>query len=199
MAQLGDSYSTYSPSIQAMSDLMRNGLRRIAFIGTPCQIKSVRKMQLLGIVPSDAIKYCFGLFCSANYTLPREKLSMLPQLAGRDLDTVSKMNIKNDFVFYFEENAPVTIDLETMSAFKRQACTFCDEFSAEFADISFGGVGSEDGWTTVVTRTPLGRAVFADALDTSIEQMSIDENRGCSTRAIAAVMQSSEQKRLARP
>jgi len=196
MAHMGDSYSTYSPSIQAMGDLMRNGLRRIAFIGTPCQIKSVRKMQALGIVPSDAIKYCFGLFCSANYTLEPERLVALPELQGRDLSSVRKMNIKDDFILQFGDDDAVNINLETMGMFRRTACSFCDEFSAEYADISFGGIGSEDGWTTVVTRTPLGRAVFADALDSALERMSIDEHSGCGDRALAAVLQSSEQKRL---
>lgn len=197
MAQLGIGYSTYSPSIQAMGDLLRTGLRRIAFIGTPCQIKSVRKMQLLGIVPADAVKFCFGLFCSANYAFDAQLLGKLPALAGRSMDKVIKVNIKEGFLLHFEDGERFEIPLAEMEHFRRPACTHCREFSAEYADISFGGVGSEDGWTTVVTRTPLGRAVFADALETTIEAMSIDEYKGCADRAMAAVFSSSTKKRLA--
>jgi coenzyme F420 hydrogenase subunit beta len=46
---------------------------------------------------------------------------------------------------------------------KRYACRFCNDYAAEFADISFGGIGAEQGWTTVISRTPLGRAILADA------------------------------------
>lgn len=194
MAHFGDTYSTYSPSIQAMGDLMRNGLRRIAFVGTPCQIKSVRKMQALKIVPSDAVKFCFGLFCSGNYILDAEKLAAMPELSGKKLADVDKMNIKDDFILHFKDEETACISLEKMQSFKRQGCRFCTEFSAEYADISFGGVGSEQGWTTVVTRTALGRAAFADALDTAIERKSIDERGNCSDIAMEAVLKHAKAK-----
>ena len=194
MAQLGDSYSTYSPSIQAMSDLMRNGLRRIAFIGTPCQIKAVRKMQSMNIVPSDAIKFCFGLFCNSNYNLNWQKIVTFEEVEGTDIGELAKINIKDDFVLKFKDGTAKHIPLEKMDEFKRPACTYCREFSAEYADISFGGAGSDEGWTTVVTRTPLGRAVFADALGSSLEEMSIDTNKGCADRALDALMNYSEKK-----
>ncbi|MDH3877210.1 MAG: Coenzyme F420 hydrogenase/dehydrogenase, beta subunit C-terminal domain, partial [Desulfobacterales bacterium] len=53
---------------------------------------------------------------------------------------------------------------------KRFACYFCPDYSAEYADISFGGIGSEEGWTTVITRTPVGRAILADAKASAIEE-----------------------------
>ena len=197
MAKLGSSYSTYSPSIQAMSDLMRNGLRRIAFIGTPCQIKAVRKMQSMNIVPSDAIKFCFGLFCSANYNLEWEKIGSFPELKGRNINDIVKINIKENFTIKFKDGTTRHVPLEKMREFRRPACSFCHEFSAEYADISFGGAGSDDGWTTVVTRTPLGRAVFADSLGSNLEEMSIDTNKGCADRALEALLKHSEQKRRA--
>ena len=196
MVELGQSYSTYSPSIQAMGDLLRHGLRRIAFVGTPCQITSVRKMQTLGIVPSDAIRFCFGLFCSANYTLDWQRLVELPALAGRKPEEIDKMNIKDDVTFVFADGGKASVSLTDMRQFRRDACGHCPEFSAEFADISFGGVGSDEGWTTVVTRTPLGRAVFADALESTLEVLSMDEHAGCVDRAMAAVLRCSEEKRV---
>jgi coenzyme F420 hydrogenase subunit beta len=197
MAELGTGYSTYSPSIQALGDLLRTGLRRIAFIGTPCQIKSLRKMQLLGIVPADAVRFSFGLFCSANYAINPKDLGELSALAGRKSAEVTKVNIKDGFLLHFSGGDKVELSLAEMARFRRPACTHCREFSAEYADISFGGVGSEEGWTTVVTRTPLGRAVFADALETTLQTMSIDEHKGCGDRALAAVLQHSARKRLA--
>lgn len=196
MAEFGAAYSSFSPSIQAMGDLLRTGLRRIAFIGTPCQIKSVRKMQLLGIIPSDAVKFCFGLFCSANYSIDPTALTGLFALEGRLLNDVIKVNVKENFIFHFSGGERVEIPLSDMARFKRPACIHCREFSAEYADISFGGVGSEEGWTTVVTRTPLGRAIFADAMETMLETMSIDENKGCTDRALAAVLDCSTKKRM---
>jgi len=196
MSELGTGYSSYSPSIQAMGDLLRVGLRRIAFIGTPCQIKSIRKMQLLRIAPADAVHFCFGLFCSANYDINPQALATFPMLAGRALTDVTKANIKENFLLHFGQEK-VEIPLAEMMRFRRPACGHCHEFSAEYADISFGGVGSPDGWTTVLTRTPLGRAVFADSLGATLEAMSIDEHKGCTARALSAVLDCSTKKRMA--
>jgi coenzyme F420 hydrogenase subunit beta len=53
---------------------------------------------------------------------------------------------------------------------KRFACYFCPDYSAEYADLSFGGIGAEEGWTSVIIRSPVGRAIFADARAKMIEE-----------------------------
>ncbi len=99
----GESYSTYSPSAQALGSLIRQGLKRIAFVGTPCQIKSIRKMQALKIVPSDAIKYYFGLFCTANFDFSGGKVQELEKLAGCKMQDVKRLNIKDDLILHKKE------------------------------------------------------------------------------------------------
>ena len=63
--------------------------------------------------------------------------------------------------------------LEELEFMKRFACYFCPDYSAEYADVSFGGIGAKDGWTTVITRTPVGRAIVADARS----KKAIEDNR----------------------
>ena len=63
--------------------------------------------------------------------------------------------------------------LEELEFMKRFACYFCPDYSAEYADVSFGGIGAEQGWTTVITRTPVGRAIVADARS----KKAIEDNR----------------------
>jgi coenzyme F420 hydrogenase subunit beta len=62
-----------------------------------------------------------------------------------------------------------TVELDELEFMKRFACYFCPDYAAEYADLSFGGIGAQDGWTTVIMRTPIGRAVFADARSKAIE------------------------------
>ncbi len=59
---------------------------------------------------------------------------------------------------------------------KRYACRYCDDYAAEFADLSFGGIGAPEGWTTVMARIPLGRAILADAKGTDLEQFNYKDN-----------------------
>jgi coenzyme F420 hydrogenase subunit beta len=66
---------TYSPNILALKDAVQRKIGKIAFIGTPCQIHAVRRMQMLPLKKyADPVKFTVGLFCteSFNYdnTLP---------------------------------------------------------------------------------------------------------------------------------
>ncbi|MBM9604883.1 Coenzyme F420 hydrogenase/dehydrogenase, beta subunit C-terminal domain [Desulfopila inferna] len=193
--QLGEKYSTYSPSAQALGSLMSQGLRKIAFVGTPCQIKSVRKMQALKLVPSNAIKFYFGLFCTSNFDLDDDKTHTLEEMAGCTMADVEKINIKEDFMLNLKDGRQITIPLQDLDFARRDACRFCDDFSAEYADLSFGGLGADHGWTAVVVRSALGRAAFADAREKSLEIQSIDDHPGIDAGLITAIMQSSKNKK----
>jgi coenzyme F420 hydrogenase subunit beta len=67
LEELGDHYTTYSPTLSAVKGLESKHLQRVAMVGTPCQIGSVKKMQCLGVVPAHIILYTIGLFCMENF------------------------------------------------------------------------------------------------------------------------------------
>ena len=45
------------------------------------------------------------------------------------------------------------------------SCTVCTDLTAEKADLSFGGVGLKEGYTTILARTGLGLELFKDSED----------------------------------
>jgi coenzyme F420 hydrogenase subunit beta len=162
MKSFSDQYMTYS-SIEEFDPMVKKGLHRVALVGTPCQIKSVRRMQTMGLVPSDAIHFCFGLFCSGNFVFGEKERADLAAAHGFDWNQVRKINIKEALMLHMKTGEVKTIPLEDLASIRRYACRFCPDYAAEFADISFGGIGAKEGWTTAITRTPVGRAVFSDA------------------------------------
>lgn len=174
MNTFSEAYQTYS-SIEAFAPMMRKGLRRVALVGTPCQIKSLRRMQVLGILPADDIKFCLGLFCSGNFIFREEERAKLSDIYDFSWDEVVKLNVKEHFMIHLKSGTVRTISLNELDFMRRYACRYCDDYSAEFADIAFGGIGASQGWTTVITRTPLGRAVFADARGNTLEEMPADD------------------------
>ena len=196
LASLGDHYSTYSPSILGLDSALRGSLNRIAMVGTPCQIKSARKMQAYGIVPSDSIKYYLGLFCTSSFRFDEEKWKRVEDLGDFKTDAVKKVNIKDEFLIHLKNGEVKRISLDELSFAKREACNYCDDFSAEFADISFGGIGAEMGWTTVVIRTPLGKAIFEGASNSVLERYKSVDNPKFATHAMEKVMSSSDRKRV---
>jgi coenzyme F420 hydrogenase subunit beta len=197
VASYGDTYSTYSPSVHGLGPLARKGLHRVAFVGTPCQIKALRKMQVMGIVPSDAIQYCLGLFCTGNFTFGDAERDQLETLGGFTWDQVKKVNVKEHLLVHLHSGERKKIRLDDLDFMKRHACRFCDDYTAEYADISFGGIGVDEGWTNILTRTPVGRAVFADARETVLEEMTHDTHPGFATRAMDAAAKWSSLKKAA--
>jgi coenzyme F420 hydrogenase subunit beta len=164
IVELGSQYSTYSPAMQELKSLRKGLIDRVAMVGTPCQIHTVRKMQVLGIIPSDVIKYCFGLFCMENFSFNDIQLRHLEKQYGFDLTQVSKVNVKEDFFINLSNGRVIHIPFEEIDSIARPACLVCPDFSAEFSDISFGGLGSPDGYTTVLIRSERGKMVYRAAL-----------------------------------
>jgi coenzyme F420 hydrogenase subunit beta len=194
-----DQYMTYS-TIEKFDPMIKKGLNRVALVGTPCQIKSLRKMQVLNLIPSDVIKFCFGLFCSGNYTLGPDEQQHLADVAGISWADVRQFTIKDKLIITLNSGKKKSVPLQVIESMKRYACQYCSDYSAEFADISFGGIGARDGWTTVITRTPLGRAILADSRSfKAIEQVDVADDPEYASRALQAVRKaSSEKKKQAR-
>ena len=55
------------------------------------------------------------------------------------------------------------VPFELMDEVARPACFACSDFANEYADISCGGLGSPDGYTTVMVRTSIGERVYNGA------------------------------------
>ncbi len=163
MVLYSEHYSTFSPSVQALSTVKRIGSQKVAFVGTPCQIVTLRKMQALGVVPSDAIYCLLGLFCSGNFAFDDNSRKRLEKIGDFKWSDVRKINIKGRMYVYLNNGSIHTLPLDEIDFIKRPACRYCEDYTAEFADLSFGGIGAEEGWTTVLTRTQLGMDILNNA------------------------------------
>ena len=179
--------------MRQLRPVIQMGLRRIALVGTPCQIKAFRKIETLGIVPSDAIKYCLGLFCSGNFIIGGGERKRLAEQYGFGWEDVKKINIKEELMIHLNNGEIKFIPLDEIDFMKRYACRYCSDYSAEYADISFGGIGAEEGWTTVVIRSNIGRAIFADARGQTLEVSAHKEKPGFAAQAQDKIKMASEK------
>jgi coenzyme F420 hydrogenase subunit beta len=152
-------------------------------------------MQSLGIIPSDSIKFCLGLFCSGNFVFGKNEQAKLGEIGGFKFKDVRKINIKEELMVHLNSGEVKTMMLDELEFMKRFACYFCPDYSAEYADVSFGGIGADDGWTTVITRTPIGRAIFADAKAKAIEEHRPDNFPKLAARVLKKVQAWSARKK----
>ena len=135
----------------------------MAFVGTPCQCRAVRKMQLLNISPTHVIKYVFGLFCMENFD--HDKLfQLIKRETNEEPTNIAKINIKKNFFITSKENNVYEIELKKFDDAVRNHCHECDEFTSRFADISFGGSGAVQQNSMVLIRTDKGQDLIRDVI-----------------------------------
>ena len=174
------SWYTYCPNDLALADAERLGLGKVAFVGVPCQITPVRKMQLVDASYLDngrkkekhierqtrflkgygaRVALNIGLLCTEVFTYEGLMLEKIQGVMGIPLADIRKFNVKGKVLIYKQDGSLVEMPLKAAQEYARPECHHCGDFSAELADISCGGVGAMD-WTITILRTPRGEELF---------------------------------------
>lgn len=154
---------TYSPNLLALGDAVKQKRRAVAFVGTPCQIQSIRKIEAFPLKKySGIINFTVGLMCTESFTYSGLVQKGIQQTLGLNLNDVKKINIKGKILVTSNSGEIKTIPLQEAKQYTRKGCLACTDFSAEFADISAGGLGL-NGWTFSIIRTKRGQEIFEDA------------------------------------
>lgn len=157
----GTKYS-YSPNILALGEVVKQKKSNVAFVGTPCQIHAIRKIQMAGLKKYvTPIKYLIGLMCSECFNYEGLMQKHIQETLGIDLSSIKKINIKGKMLVTTESGV-AAIPLAEIKQYAREGCSFCDDFSSELADISLGGLGL-DSWTFTIVRTEKGEELFSNA------------------------------------
>ncbi|MGD8546282.1 MAG: Coenzyme F420 hydrogenase/dehydrogenase, beta subunit C-terminal domain [Candidatus Bathyarchaeota archaeon] len=181
----------YSPNIFSLAEAAKEKKVNIAFVGTPCQIRVVRKIQISGLKKySNPIKVLIGLMCSECFTYSGLIKDHIKKKLGIDPEQVKKMNIKGRILV--ETGSEVkTISLAEAKQYVRENCKPCKDFSSELADISTGGLGL-DGWTFTIIRTKEGEELFSKAEKAGyIESRTLDKQ----VKALDLLVKLSQRKR----
>jgi coenzyme F420 hydrogenase subunit beta len=195
---LGEQYTTFSPSVREVKSLGKGDLERIALVGTPCQIFTIKKMQLLNVLPADSIVLTIGLFCMESFAFNAKTRRALEKRLPVHLGQVRRLNIKDDVIVTTPKKGAIHIPFSVMDEFARPACFACTDFSCEYADISCGGIGSLDGYTTAVLRTTAGETLYNRAKeDGAVEELrcrSADERRNTGTEMMGKIVAATRRK-----
>lgn len=155
---------TVCPNISVLKSAVREyGCEKIGVVGTPCQVRAVRKLMKYPVgfrhVP-DKIALIIGIFCMENFPYQGLKL-IVEEHCGVKMEDVVKLDIgKGKFWVYTRWGETKAIKLKETHPYEQIACHVCTDYTAELADISTGSVGSPDGWSTVFIRTAKGEEIF---------------------------------------
>ena len=174
----GTRYS-YSPNLLAFHEAIKLKKRDLAFVGTPCQIHALRKIQIIPLRKyADPLKFTIGLMCTESFTYEGLMEKQIEGTLGVNLHSVKKINIKAKVLVTQRSGEIKVIPLAEAKRYTRKSCTFCTDFSGELADISAGGLGLS-GWTVCVIRTRVGEELFEGAEGAGVlKTMPIEEEKG---------------------
>ena len=135
--------------------------RKIAMVGTPCEIMAASKLQYYTDSPID-VK--LGLFCMENFSY-KYFVNLLDEY-GLKMEDVEKFQIEKGFVFLLlKTRETLKIPLSVAKRIIRKNCNICVELTSETSDISIGSIGSEDGWSTLIVRTKKGEEIVDGAIN----------------------------------
>ena len=174
------SWYTYCPNNLALADVEKLGLTKVAFVGVPCQITPVRKMQLVDAAYldngrkkakhierqtkflkgyGDRVAFNIGLLCSEVFSFDGLMIDTIQNGLGIPLSDIRQFNVKGKVQIFKHDGTLVELNLRKSQEYARPECHHCGDFSAELADISCGGVGASN-WTITILRSRKGEEVF---------------------------------------
>jgi len=170
----GTKYTTSPTLLGVRSAIDEYGKSKVGIVGTPCQIRAVRRIQTSPMGNrrlAQAITLSIGLFCMESYKYDALIENYLVS-KGVDVSKLTKVGIKKgQFMAMRGETEVLRVPLKDISQFVRGSCHRCDDFTAEYADISVGGVGCPEGYSTVIARTQTGLDLLNDALRAGVLEL----------------------------
>ena len=149
--------------IQAEKGLYDIDQLRVAFVGTPCQVKALRKMQTLSIKPAHVVKYLISLFCFENFNY-KELFDTIKEKKGIEPSEIQKCFIKGNFFIETEDGKKSELNIKDLDSAVRNHCTVCDDFTGRYSDISVGSTGAPEKFSLILTRTENGDNLIKNLL-----------------------------------
>lgn len=141
------------------------GKEKIAIVGTPCQVKALRRMQFDDMALyhlSDHIELVIGLFCMESYDYTGLEKFVKNEL-DLSLEDIEKFDKKDEKLIIYPKNdskKEIPLDSPELEEISNTACDLCPDFTSELTDISIGYAGSPNDRSTVIVRTDIGENSF---------------------------------------
>lgn len=173
----GGTRYTYSPNLFGLKEGILQKKKKLAYVGTPCQIQSIRCLEMASLKRYvEPIKLTIGLMCTESFVYDG-LMGRIEQTLGIHSSDIAKMNIKGQLLITTKSGELKTIPLKEAKQYTRGGCLPCNDFSGEFADISAGGLGMTN-WTFAVLRTTRGEEIFEQAEKSGvIKTRPVDEQK----------------------
>ena len=164
------------------------GKTNIAFVGVPCHVLALRKMNAWQHKISGNLKIIIGLFCFGTFSLTH-LLAHITKTYKITPSDIKQMRLSSKFVIQTEKDV-IRIPLPEIEDHILPSCRSCTDFTSELSDISVGGAYPLKDWSTVIIRTKAGEDFFYNAVENGIlNTWVIEKEPNVFERLMVAAMQ----------
>ncbi len=155
-----------SPNLALLDEVRANGVKRLAFIGTSCQVHMLRAAQPqleaeLGLERLDVI----GIPCSDNVAYP-DLVYFLDQVS-KSPQTIVHYEFMQDYSLkmrhedgQIEQLNFIDFPMDKLDGVFPSACLSCFDYPNSLADITIGYMGAPLGWQWVLARSERGEELL---------------------------------------
>jgi len=199
LASVGTKYSS-TPSVTTFGRSM-NRHRKLALVGTGCQIVGARQSEHSTLkVLIDKKKtsenpfniLTIGLFCYENFVYSKFKAKVEEEFGIKLGDIVKNDIIKGKVIINTKDGKAHIKPVTVFNDIVEDCCKLCEDFTASFADLSVGSVGSGDDWSTVIVRSDKG----LELLEKATTKGYVEVKEDAKPEIIKKTEASKEKKRL---
>jgi coenzyme F420 hydrogenase subunit beta len=188
LSAIGSKFFPSSVAKAYGSAVYGHGKTDIAFVGVPCHVLALRKMEAWQHKIIANLKITIGLFCFGTFSLS-SLLKYLEEKYKIKPSEIKRFNLSSTFEVQ-TENETIHIPLPEIEDHILPSCRTCTDFTSELADISVGGAFPLRDWSTVIIRTKAGEEFFYDAVKNgAISTWVIEQEPKVFERIVVAAMQ----------
>lgn len=138
---------------------------RIAVMGRPCQVYTMRKLRWDRYAPGYELAFALGTYCYGNFAPSAWGGRKLRQLLGFDPTEIRRVESIGDELRFTSASAiQAKVRQADVAGLVNANCLQCYDFSVSFSDVSVGLVGPEELFESAVVRTDLGERTVDGAI-----------------------------------
>ncbi len=142
------------------------GKTKIAFVGVPCHVLALRKMEAWQHKLGNSLAITLGLFCFGSFSMT-PLLEYIQKNYNVKPSEIKHMRLSSKFVVQ-TANDVIRIPIAEIEKHILPSCRTCTDFTNELADISIGSAYPLEDWSTVIIRTKAGEDFFYDAVENGV-------------------------------
>ncbi len=164
------------------------GKKKIAYVGIPCHVLALRKMQAWRHKSIDNLAITMGLFCFGSFSLG-SLLKYITKEYNIEPSEIKQMLLSSDFLVQTSKET-IKIPISEVRNHLRPGCRTCMDYTAELSDISIGPAYPLNDWSIVIIRTKTGEDFFYRAVENHIlNSTAIEYEPAVFERLVKAALQ----------